>query len=165
MMVSSRSAFASACLLLGACATPHQAMPSATPAPCTGGASGVTFCIESIAPPAGAVVTADSVFRVSVRYHVPQFQPGRWHVVLVFATTAGRWHSGPIRDRGSWMLSDSAGVFNGQQSFGDVWHNAAFARPFRIYVLLNQNQAGRPGISGPVVTLGPFDYNVAPPEH
>lgn len=149
-------------LLLNACATSHQAIPSETSLSCDGAAAGVTFCVEeSITPAPGAVVTANSIFRVNVRYHVPGFRHGEWSANVMFAATDSRaTRSGPLRDRRSLMLSDSAGVLERSEAFGNVWHDRSIARPFRIYVTLIQE--GRAGIGYPRARLGPFVYNVSP---
>ena len=148
-------------LLLSACATSHQAIPSETSLSCDGAAAGVTFCVEeAITPAPGAVVTANSIFRVNVRYHVPGFRQGEWSANAMFATTSSReMRSGPLRDRRSLMLSDSAGVLERSEAFGNVWHDRNIARPFRIYVTLIQ---GWGGVGYARARLGPFVYNDSP---
>jgi len=112
-MVTRRFAYVSAWVLLGGCAPRPQATPRATssavPRACDGAAAGVTFCVEeALVPSLGAVVTADSVFRVSVRYLVPRFRPGEWTAIAMFAGITGDTRSGPVRDRGSLVLGVAA---------------------------------------------------------
>lgn len=145
---------ATTCAVLSACASRGKSAAAAATT------SAPTFTLDSISPPPGTVVSADSVFRAAARYHVPHFVPGLWRVVVLFEMNDGSFIGAPMTHAQADLLPDSSGVLRIQQPFEPMWDNEDLARPFRLHVWLNQNEGN--GRSHSVVQHGPFVYHAAP---
>jgi hypothetical protein len=139
-------------------ATGNAAM---SPVPCIGSCTASTpMHLDSMTPSLGATVAADSVFRATLHYQVPDFQPGRWEITVLFqSANSTTLRSAMKTDTVTGILPDSAGVYHLEQRFLAVWNDARIARPFTVFISLNRKEGN--GFSRSIATLGPYQYPVS----
>lgn len=142
---------------------PDPATGNATmsPVPCIGACTASSpMHLDSMTPSLGATVTADSVFRATLHYRVPEFQPGRWEITVLFQSASSSMLRSAMRtDTITGILPDSQGVYHLEQRFLAVWNDARIARPFIVFISLNRREGI--GFSRSIATFGPYQYPVS----